>query len=85
MRHRHSARMAQLHARGELALGTDFINESYIGSRFIGRLVEETTVAGRPAVIPTVTGRAWLTGRPSISSIPPIPSRQGSCCEPSLF
>ena len=57
-----SARMAQLHARGELALGTDFVNESYIGSRFIGRLVEETEVAGRPAVVPTVTGRAWLTG-----------------------
>jgi proline racemase len=57
-----SARMAQLHGRGELALGTDFVNESYIGSRFIGRLVEETEVAGRPAVVPTVTGRAWLTG-----------------------
>jgi proline racemase len=57
-----SARMAQLHGRGELALGTDFVNESYIGSRFTGRLVEETEVAGRPAVVPTVTGRAWLTG-----------------------
>lgn len=57
-----SARMAQLHARGELPLDQDFINESYIGSRFIGRLIQETEVAGRPAVIPTVTGRAWLTG-----------------------
>ncbi|MFC5337603.1 proline racemase family protein [Leucobacter denitrificans] len=57
-----SARMAQLHARGELALDTDFINDSYIGSRFIGRLVEETEVAGRKAVIPTITGRAWITG-----------------------
>jgi proline racemase len=57
-----SARMAQLHSRGELPMNTDFINESYIGSRFVGRLVEETTVAGRPAVVPTVTGRAWLTG-----------------------
>lgn len=57
-----SARMAQLHARGELALDTDFINESYIGTRFIGRLVEETTVGGLPAVIPTITGRAWVTG-----------------------
>ena len=52
-----SARMAQLHARGELALGADFVNESYIGSRFTGRLIEETEVAGRPAVVPTVTGR----------------------------
>ncbi|MBK0420759.1 proline racemase family protein [Leucobacter sp. CSA2] len=57
-----SARMAQLHARGELPLHQDFINESYIGSRFVGRLIEETEVAGRPAVIPTITGRAWVTG-----------------------
>jgi proline racemase len=57
-----SARMAQLHARGELPLHTDFVNESFIGTRFIGRLVEETTVAGRTAVVPTITGRAWVTG-----------------------
>jgi proline racemase len=57
-----SARMAQLHARGELALHTDFVNESFIGTRFTGRLVEETTVGAYPAVIPTVTGRAWITG-----------------------
>jgi proline racemase len=57
-----SARMAQLHARGELALNTDFVNESFIGTRFTGRLIEETTVGDRPAVVPTVTGRAWITG-----------------------
>jgi proline racemase len=57
-----SARMAQLHARGELGLHTDFVNQSIIGSRFVGRLVDETSVGGRPAVVPTVTGRAWLTG-----------------------
>jgi proline racemase len=57
-----SARMAQLHARGELGLHTDFVNESIIGSRFVGRLVDETSVGGRPAVVPTVTGRAWVTG-----------------------
>jgi proline racemase len=57
-----SARMAQLHARGELPLDTDFANESFIGTRFIGRLVEITEVAGVPAVIPTITGRAWVTG-----------------------
>jgi proline racemase len=57
-----SARMAQLWSRGELPLATDFVNESYLGTRFVGRLVEETTVAGRPAVVPTVTGRAWITG-----------------------
>ena len=57
-----SARMAELWARGELALDTDFVNESFIGSRFVGRLVGETTVAGVPAVLPTITGRAWVTG-----------------------
>ncbi|MEV6329068.1 proline racemase family protein [Streptomyces sp. NPDC051909] len=57
-----SARMAQLHARGLLPLDTDFVNESFIGTEFTGRLVRETTVAGRPAVVPTVTGRAWITG-----------------------
>lgn len=72
-----SARMAQLHARGELALNTDFINESYIGSRFVGRLVEETQVAGRPAVVPTVTGRAWLTGTAQYFLDPTDPFPEG--------
>ncbi|MEU9097755.1 proline racemase family protein [Streptomyces sp. NPDC048361] len=57
-----SARMAQLHARGELPLGRDFVNESFIGTEFSGRLVGETTVGPFTAVIPTVTGRAWITG-----------------------
>ena len=72
-----SARMAQLHARGELALDTDFINESYIGSQFTGRLVEETTVGGLPAVIPTVTGRAWLTGTAQYFLDPSDPFPEG--------
>jgi proline racemase len=57
-----SARMAELWERGDLALGQDFVNESFIGSRFTGRLVRETTVAGIRAVVPTITGRAWVTG-----------------------
>jgi proline racemase len=57
-----SARMAQLHARGLLPLDQDFVNESLLGTRFTGRLVDTATVAGRPAVVPTITGRAWLTG-----------------------
>ena len=72
-----SARMAQLHARGELGLNQDFINESYIGSRFTGRLVEETTVAGRPAVVPTVTGRAWVTGTAQYFLDPSDPFPEG--------
>lgn len=57
-----SARMAELHARGELALDTPFVNESFIGTEFTGRLIAETTVGGAPAVVPTITGRAWITG-----------------------
>ncbi|GAA2075074.1 proline racemase family protein [Pseudolysinimonas kribbensis] len=57
-----SARMAELWARGELPLDTDFVNESFIGSRFVGRLISQTTVGDRAAVIPTITGRAWVTG-----------------------
>jgi proline racemase len=57
-----SARMAQLHARGKLALNEPFVHESVIGTRFTGRLVEETEVGGRPAVVPEITGRAWITG-----------------------
>jgi proline racemase len=57
-----SARMAQLHARGELPLNTEFVNESFIGTRFTGRLLATTEVAGRPAVLPSFTGRAWITG-----------------------
>ena len=57
-----SARMAQLHARGELPLHTPYIHESIIGTRFTGELVGETRVGELPAVLPTVTGRAWITG-----------------------
>ncbi len=57
-----SARMAELWARGELAIGDDFVSESFIGSRFTGRLIRTTTVAGMPAVVPAITGRAWITG-----------------------
>ena len=56
-----SARLAQLHARGELAVGDSFVNESVIGTRFTGRVAAETTVGGRPAIVPEITGRAWIT------------------------
>ena len=62
MRHRHVGADGALHARGELAIGEPFVNESVIGTRFTGRLVEETTVGGLPAVVPEITGRAWVTG-----------------------
>jgi len=72
-----SARMAQLHARGALGLDADFVNESFIGTRFVGRLVDETTVGDRPAVVPTVTGRAWLTGTAQYLLDPADPFPEG--------
>ena len=57
-----SARMAQLHARGELPLDTDFVNQSLLGTHFVGRLIGRVSVGGQPAVVPTIKGRAWLTG-----------------------
>lgn len=72
-----SARMAALHARGELPMHTDFRNDSFIGTTFIGRLVEETTVGGLPAVIPTVTGRAWVTGTAQYMLDPDDPFPEG--------
>ena len=56
-----SARLAQLHARGEFAIGGELVNESFIGTHFVGRIAEVTEVAGLPAVVPLITGRAWLT------------------------
>ncbi|MFB7249265.1 proline racemase family protein [Microbacterium sp. NPDC056234] len=72
-----SARMAQLHARGELPLDVDFVNESFIGTSFTGRLVQATEVAGIPAVIPTITGRAWVTGTAQYMLDPSDPFPQG--------
>jgi proline racemase len=53
-----SARMAQLHARGELALNKPFVHRSILGTSFTGRLVEQT----ERGVVPEITGRAWITG-----------------------
>jgi trans-L-3-hydroxyproline dehydratase len=56
------ARMAVLHARGLLKIGQGLTHESLIGSRFVGRVLSETTVGGRPAIRPSIAGRAWITG-----------------------
>ena len=57
-----SARMAVFHARGEMKLGDRFVARSIIDSEFRGRIEEECEVGGRPAIIPSVSGRAWITG-----------------------
>jgi Proline racemase len=57
-----SSRMAQLHAKGRLKPGDDFVHESIIGSLFKGRVERETEVAGRKAIIPSIGGWARQTG-----------------------
>ncbi|WP_269931470.1 4-hydroxyproline epimerase [Aminobacter sp. HY435] len=57
-----SARMAQLHGKGKLKVGEDFIHESIIGSLFKGRVEREVEVAGRNAIIPSIGGWARMTG-----------------------
>jgi len=56
------AAMAVLHAKGELGLDEDFVHEGILGTRFVGRLVGRTTIGDREAVVPTLRGRAWITG-----------------------
>lgn len=57
-----SARMALMHAAGQMQLGDTFTAESIIGSTFNGRIVSETRVGERAAIIPEISGRAWITG-----------------------
>ena len=57
-----SAKLAQLHARGELGVGEEFVNRSVIGTRFGARIVKEMEIGGLPAVVPEISGRAWITG-----------------------
>jgi proline racemase len=57
-----SARMAVMHARGELRVGEGMTGVSIIGSRFVGRVVREVQVAGYQAIVPSISGRAWITG-----------------------
>lgn len=56
------ARMAWHFARGELAVGDTFVHESVLNTMFTGTIQAETEVAGRRAIIPTITGSAYLTG-----------------------
>ena len=57
-----SARLAQLHAKGKLKKGVEFIHESFIGSTFVGCVEEETIVGDYPAIIPSIKGWAKVYG-----------------------
>lgn len=71
-----SARLAQMVARGEFQDSDVLNNESWIGSRFEGRVKEHTTVAGFAAIVPTITGRAWVMGEATwiLDSNDPFPN-----------
>lgn len=55
-------RMAALHARGKLAVGEPFIHESLLGTTFTGTLRDVTSIGAHTAVLPSVSGRGWITG-----------------------
>ena len=56
------AKMAALHAKGQLGLNEDFVHEGILGTIFTGRLIEETQLGKYRAVVPTISGQAWITG-----------------------
>jgi 4-hydroxyproline epimerase len=62
-----SARMAQWYAKGKLKKGDEFIHESIIGSKFTGRIEEETFINGKPAIRPSIEGWAKIYGYNTIS------------------
>lgn len=57
-----SARMAVLHAKGDLAVGQRFVGESIIGSKFDCRIDSAVSVCGRAGIVPVISGSAWITG-----------------------
>lgn len=69
--------MACLHARGELGLGQPFVHQGVLGTTFTGMLHQRTTVGDLPAVLPSVEGRAWITGYNSHVLHPDDPFPQG--------
>jgi proline racemase len=72
-----SARMATLRARGSMEVGDGMTHASPIGSTFDGRIVAETTVGGRPAIVPAIRGSAWITGITQIFVDPDDPFPEG--------
>ena len=67
--------MAALYARGQLEIGEKFSHRSVIGTEFIGELPGTTTLGAFPAVLPTITGSGWVTGRSRWTLTRPVPRR----------
>ena len=57
-----SAKMATLAAKGRLRVGDEFRHEGILGTVFTGRVLEATTIGPHPAIVPSITGQAWITG-----------------------
>lgn len=72
-----SARMATLHVRGELKVGDTFRHEGILDTVFTGQVLEETTVGTYQAIVPTITGQAWITGFASYVLDPSDPFPDG--------
>ena len=72
-----SARLAILHARGDLEVGERIVIESLIGTRFGGTIVEATTFGSYDAVVPEVDGEAFITGRHEFAFDPGDPLADG--------
>jgi len=72
-----SAKMATLHAHGELKLGEPFVYESILGTLFKGVILEETEVSGIKAIVPEITGSAYITGYNNIIIDPKDPVKDG--------
>ena len=72
-----SARMAVLHAKGELQKGDHMIGRSILDSRFDCSIVEETMVGKKKAIIPSIRGRAWITGTHQLMLDPEDPWPEG--------
>jgi trans-L-3-hydroxyproline dehydratase len=72
-----SGRLALEHARGRLPTAGPLVVESILGTRFRGRVVGEGRVGDLSAIIPEVSGRAWITGRSELLAAPDDPLRLG--------
>ena len=72
-----SARMAALHARGLMRPGDSMSHASVLGTAFEGRIVSETEVGGRPAIVPAIRGSAWITGVTQVLVDPSDPFPEG--------
>jgi proline racemase len=72
-----SARMSVLHARGLMRVGDEMTHASVLGSTFDGRIISETRVGERAAIVPAIRGSAWITGVTQVFVDPDDPFPEG--------